>query len=230
MSSVDMDFSGPEQENESQDSLHLELEETEIDSLECSDIDSTTITPLKKKKSRGAVRRVRVLRPLSPSDAGSESDSILNTKEKLVQSSRNKEYEPEQTPSTFGKKLRMATLRRSARKRPSDTRAILQESDKETDADTPSSLWAVYYAHWISRSWNDTKSSTIQSSFAAAGIPLQGPDDSDSDDIPLAQLNKGHVAPGFAENSMKDFENTKNDITIQEIYDEEWEKQIMRRT
>lgn len=78
MLGVDMDFSGSEQEQESQESLHLELEETEIDSLECSDVDSTTLTPLKKKRSRSALGRVRVLRPLSPtSDAGSESDSIL---------------------------------------------------------------------------------------------------------------------------------------------------------
>lgn len=70
MLGVDMDFSGSQQEQESQESLHLELEETEIDSLECSDVDSTTLTPLKKKRSRRALGRVRVLRPLSPtSDA-----------------------------------------------------------------------------------------------------------------------------------------------------------------
>lgn len=79
MSQFLMDFSGSEEEQESQqsESLHLELEDTEIDSLEleCSDIDSTFVsTPTKKRKSARAL----VLRPLSPnSDTGSDSDSIL---------------------------------------------------------------------------------------------------------------------------------------------------------
>lgn len=73
MSQYLMDLSGSEEEQESQQSLHLELEDTKIDSLECSDVDSNvTPTPTKKKK------RARVLRPLSPNiDAGSDSDSIL---------------------------------------------------------------------------------------------------------------------------------------------------------
>ncbi|XP_062579784.1 uncharacterized protein LOC134241782 [Saccostrea cucullata] len=156
MASVNMDYSGPEQDNESQESLHLALEDTEIESLDCSDIDSTTITPVKKKKrhrSPGALRRVRVLRPLSQtSDAASESDSILNAKEKLVQSSRNKESEPEQTPSTSGKKSRVAVVRRSPRKKKSDERSILQDSDNDTDADTQSPPWAMSSTSALRRS------------------------------------------------------------------------------
>uniref|UniRef100_K1QSJ9 Uncharacterized protein n=1 Tax=Magallana gigas TaxID=29159 RepID=K1QSJ9_MAGGI len=141
MSQYLMDLSGSEEEQESQQSLHLELEDTEIDSLECSDVDSNvTPTPTKKKK------RARVLRPLSPNiDAGSDSDSILKSKEKRTQSSWNKEYEATRTPSTCGKKSSLGALRRSPRKRPSSTREMMEESDKEfeTDADTPSSSWTV---------------------------------------------------------------------------------------
>lgn len=77
MSQFLMDFSGSEEEQESQqsESLHLELEDTEIDSLEleCSDIDSTYVSTPTRKSARA-----RVLRPLSPnSDTGSDSDSIL---------------------------------------------------------------------------------------------------------------------------------------------------------
>ena len=86
-------------------------------------------------------------------------------------------------------------------------------------------------AHWIAKSWNDTKSSTIQSCFVAAGFPLQGLDqsssESDSDDIPLAQLITGHLALGVTENTITDLENTENDIPIEENYDGEWEKQIV---
>lgn len=155
-----MDFSGSEEEQESQqsESLHLELEDTEIDSLEleCSDIDSTFVsTPTKKRKSA----RARVLRPLSPnSDTGSDSDSILKSKGKHTQSSQNKEYEATQTPSTCGKKSSLGALRRSPRKRPSNTsritREMMEESDKElkTDVDTPSSSWTVASALTLRRS------------------------------------------------------------------------------
>ncbi|XP_062621848.1 uncharacterized protein LOC134283417 [Saccostrea cucullata] len=141
MASVNMDYSGPEQDNESQESLHLALEDTEIESLDCSDIDSTTITPVKKKKrhrSPGALRRVRVLRPLSQtSDAASESDSILNAKEKLVQSSRNKESEPEQTPSTSGKMSSTSALRRSPRKKTSKSSREASQRNMDNINKTP---------------------------------------------------------------------------------------------
>ena len=75
MSTVDMDFSDPENEAESQQSLHLELEDTEVDSIGCSDVDSTTLTP-PKKRSLTAFSRGRVLQPLSPSSDAS-SDSVL---------------------------------------------------------------------------------------------------------------------------------------------------------
>lgn len=42
-------------------------------------------------------------------------------------------------------KSSLGALRRSPRKRPSSTREMMEESDKEfeTDADTPSSSWTV---------------------------------------------------------------------------------------
>lgn len=67
------------------------------------------------------------------------------SKEKRTQSSWNKEYEATRTPSKCGKKSSLGALRRSPRKRPSSTREMMEESDKEfeTDADTPSSSWTM---------------------------------------------------------------------------------------
>jgi hypothetical protein len=55
-------------------------------------------------------------------------------------------------------------------------------------------LFVLRWIHWVNRSWTETKETTIVTWFRDAGFPLQCPteihseEESDLDDIPLAQL------------------------------------------
>lgn len=88
-------------------------------------------------------------------------------------------------------------------------------------------------AHWISKSWNETKCSTIQSCFSKAGFPLVDPselsDESDTDDIPLAQLGMSSRSLGITDLavSVSQIETCESDIPIEDIYEENWERQIL---
>jgi len=85
--------------------------------------------------------------------------------------------------------------------------------------------------HWTVRSWNETKTSTIESCFRDAGFPLDASlssevEDTD-DDIPLNELVQclRSSDPSVSHDDIEEFDDN---LITESIFDDEWESDLLR--
>ena len=96
--------------------------------------------------------------------------------------------------------------------------------------------------HWISKSWNETKDTTIKACFRDTGFPLGNPTDvsaqedpdEDDDDIPLSELLRVvRQSSAASDNSevatFADMDEIEADLPIEETYEGEWEKTLVEQ-